>query len=311
MRRIGAPTDRHLRRAKLPTQVYDDAEAAVPEVFAWAFAGNVARSEGIEDLGRVAAKVMPAWESEPGLVHLLQTSPTLWAGLSTFCRLAEHVSNIAPFAIERVGDHALFRREKRSGVPGEDQAELYAVEILMQLVRLAAGREWLPRELLVGGENARRLSRCEELDGVRIQHNDTMSGIVFPAELLASPMDALSAELAMPLPDRLAGDLIGSLRAAIGSYLSDGRPDIRLAAEMSGLSERTLQRRLGSAGLSFRTLLDQVRLERAKSMLADADAPITDIAYDLGFSDAAHFTRAFRRWTAVSPREYRRRFRVT
>ena len=82
--------------------------------------------------------------------------------------------------------------------------------------------------------------------------------------------------------------------------------NVRLAAEMAGLSKRTFQRRLGDLQLDYNTLIDQVRLKQSLSMLREPDAPVTQIAYDLGYSDAAHFTRAFRRWTALSPREYRR-----
>ena len=305
MRQIGAPSERYLREAKLPLLAHHDAHAVVPEVFAWNFVNKVARGEDVQDLGRFAAKVMPVWQSEPGFIHLLQSLPTLWIGLSTFCRLVVHFSNMAPFRVERAGERALFLRNRRPGIPGEAQAELYVVEIMIQLVQLAAGLEWVPPEVLVSDVNARRLVESEAFDGVRVRRSDTCTGVCFPAAMLARPMNALATEPGTPMPESLADDFVDSLRAAIGGYLRDRRPDIHLVAEMAGLSERTLQRRLGKAGLSFRALLDQVRLDQALSKLREPGARITEVAYDLGFSDAAHFTRAFRRWTALSPREFR------
>jgi AraC-like DNA-binding protein len=40
-------------------------------------------------------------------------------------------------------------------------------------------------------------------------------------------------------------------------------------------------------------------------LLEDPDAKILDIAFQLGYSDPAHFTRAFRKWTSISPNAYR------
>jgi AraC-like DNA-binding protein len=58
-------------------------------------------------------------------------------------------------------------------------------------------------------------------------------------------------------------------------------------------------------GVTFEQLLDDFRLHHALIMLRDDEHSITDVAFDLGYSDAAHFTRAFRRWTGVTPRQFR------
>jgi AraC-like DNA-binding protein len=54
-----------------------------------------------------------------------------------------------------------------------------------------------------------------------------------------------------------------------------------------------------------------MRYDVATDLLARTDAKIIGIALDLGYSDHAHFTRAFRKWAGVSPLEYRRRHRPT
>jgi len=109
-----------------------------------------------------------------------------------------------------------------------------------------------------------------------------------------------------PLPDPIGGDPLAPVRAVLRTYLVEARPSVGLAAELSGMSERTFQRRLDSFGVNYSQLLDQVRLEAARAALVQADRTITEIAFDLGFTDVSHFTRAFRRWTAMSPRQYRK-----
>jgi AraC-like DNA-binding protein len=66
-------------------------------------------------------------------------------------------------------------------------------------------------------------------------------------------------------------------------------------------------RHLTDNGLKFNELLNQAKFEHAKNMLRDNIEPITEIARSLGYSDAAHFTRAFHRWSENSPTEYRKR----
>jgi len=71
------------------------------------------------------------------------------------------------------------------------------------------------------------------------------------------------------------------------------------------MSIRSLQRDLNRDGTSFRDIASAVRLERARGLLSDTTLPITQIAIDLGYSAPAHFARAFRKATGLSPVEFR------
>lgn len=87
----------------------------------------------------------------------------------------------------------------------------------------------------------------------------------------------------------------------------DGR--FRTAGEVAraaGLSERTLKRRLAECGASYSALLEEARRERATRLLASDALSVEEVADRLGYSDAANFTRAFRRWTGAAPRAWRR-----
>ncbi|MDX2463265.1 MAG: helix-turn-helix transcriptional regulator [Porticoccus sp.] len=301
---------RYLRQAKLPLLVYDDAEAVVPELFLWGLLDKLAHQEGIEDVGLLAATYTPLWQSEPKLIGLLQSLPTLWIALTTFCRVTRQFSTADQFGIVREGNYALLQRSQRPDIAGEDQAELYDLKLMIQLVQLAGGRDWVPPEVLVSEVNARRLSLSKEFERVRILRSDTLTCVVLPTDMLALSMNALARPCGLQLPNPLADNFLESLSAVIGTYLQDGNMNIQLAAEMAGLSKRTFQRRLGDLQLDYNTLIDQVRLKQALSLLIKPDVTVTEIAYHLGYSAPAHFTRAFRRWTALSPREYRRQHQL-
>jgi AraC-like DNA-binding protein len=82
-------------------------------------------------------------------------------------------------------------------------------------------------------------------------------------------------------------------------------PDMAVAARELGVSVRTLRRRLSEAHQSYRALTQDMQGERACAMLRNPDFTLQAVAYALGFSDAATFHRAFRRWTGLTACEYR------
>mgnify|MGYP003649952806 FL=1 len=73
-----------------------------------------------------------------------------------------------------------------------------------------------------------------------------------------------------------------------------------------GLSERTLHRRLAGEGYPFRQLDERVRRSLAERLLDDSSLGLDSIAQQLGYAEAASFSRAFKRWTSVSPDQWRR-----
>jgi AraC-like DNA-binding protein len=104
---------------------------------------------------------------------------------------------------------------------------------------------------------------------------------------------------------KLNTGVAGEVREIFLSCL--GQPtSFELVAERLRMSPRTLRRKLEQEGTSFRELIDELRAHAAIKYVRDTDLTIEDVAYALGFSDAAAFRRAFRRWTKSAPHEYRR-----
>ena len=73
------------------------------------------------------------------------------------------------------------------------------------------------------------------------------------------------------------------------------------------MSERTLQRRLDEGGTTLRDLVEGVRKEAAQVLLADERLALTDVSARLGFSEFSAFARWFRRWSGVTPTQWRAR----
>lgn len=101
--------------------------------------------------------------------------------------------------------------------------------------------------------------------------------------------------------------LIESCRRLIAKQLPTGYPAIECTARLLHTSERTLQRRLRTHGLGHRDVVEEIRREEACRLLLEPEGAIADIARALGYADPSSFSRAFRRWTRMSPRRYRQR----
>jgi len=100
-------------------------------------------------------------------------------------------------------------------------------------------------------------------------------------------------------------DLVSRVFLLLLQGISEDMSMGRVARSLN-LGERTLQRKLAEVGLTFSEVVGQVRVQRAKSMLQVSNMPIGRIAEELGFTERASFSHAFKRWTGKTPLGYRK-----
>jgi AraC-like DNA-binding protein len=97
-----------------------------------------------------------------------------------------------------------------------------------------------------------------------------------------------------------------SVRSRVESLLMPilhtGDANMDKIADKMGLSRRTLLRKLSAEGTTFEKVLDELRHKLAVHFLAGTKVSVNEVAYLVGFSDPAAFSRAFKRWTGSSPR---------
>lgn len=141
-----------------------------------------------------------------------------------------------------------------------------------------------------------------------------------PVHRLVFPRSFLDLKLSMADPGalRLARDqcereldrlgyqrsLLTRVRALLDAE-SEAPPSLDDLAARLGTSGRTLKRKLADEGTSYSDLVDGVLKARALALLR-SDLTVDEIAFRLGYSDAANFTRAFRRWTGKTPGAFRK-----
>jgi AraC-like DNA-binding protein len=240
-------------------------------------------------------------------------SGTLREAFERFVRYGALVSDAAQIELLEAGERGRFRLVLPEG-PRRPADE--AIDAILSLVARTARvlSEMKVTPLIV------RLERPEPIPSepfvkvfrapVRFQERENV--LEFASRDLDERLPAGNAELARH-NDEVVARYLGRIEGArvcsrLRSWLIDqlpaGEPTEEAAARSLGMSLRNLQRRLEEEGTSYREALNETRRDIARSYLDASHTSITEIAFLLGFADTSGFSRAFRRWTGLSPRAY-------
>ncbi len=153
--------------------------------------------------------------------------------------------------------------------------------------------------------------------GAPVLFGEPVNEVVFERRWLALPIPLASSELLRDL-EALAQRQLARVStpatwaektaSAISAALLGGQgPGVDTVAGSLAVGSRTLQTKLKQEGTTYRRLLDKVRRELAAAFLKRADLALYDVAFLLGFAEQSAWNHAFKRWTGMTPSEFRRR----
>ena len=310
------PPDGLLGRAGLPLRLLDHPETLISVAQAVGFMEDAAAARDLWHLGLQAGGETTI--DALGLFgRAVGRSATLQEALDTLVRLAPAFDSGGRWWTAREGER-VWLYHRLTPIPGTTcrQADGYWLAIALNLLRAGAGPDWQPEAIRMQTSEANGFRQAVAIPAARVSFSHSETAIAFPAALLGRP---LPRRPAAPLDGREierwkasgpANDFLGSVQQVIATLSSPAYPRIEVVARAIGTGVRTLQRRLSEAGASYERMLARARFDTAAHLLESTDATVLDIALDVGYSDHAHFTRAFRRWTGVPPREFRKHGRM-
>ncbi len=216
---------------------------------------------------------------------------------------------------EAAGEHVieLHRAEGATDLP-RSYAE-YTVAALVLRTQAASNTSWHPKRVdfcfpaPADTREHERLLACPLRFGVAptavvLSDASWHTPVHEPDPMLLGVLEAHARSMMNAL--QVEPPVVLLVRRALVDSLHGGRCDLPSVARRAGASERTLQRRLSEAGVSFAELLDQTRRSLAESYLQQADVAIGEVSFLLGYSEQSAFSRAFKRWTGASPASFRR-----
>jgi AraC-like DNA-binding protein len=146
-----------------------------------------------------------------------------------------------------------------------------------------------------------------EWDAVTFSDETLRLPVIGADNRLLHTLEAACRRILGPKPRR--EDLVHSVRHYVVERLAKGAPPFDEVARHFNMSAKTLERRLAERDASYRELVDGVRCDLAKHYLAKTDLRLHQIAYALGYAEPAPLVRAFKRWTASTPMQYRHKHR--
>jgi AraC-like DNA-binding protein len=245
---------------------------------------------------------------------IMSSARTVRAALESAARYMRLLNDSAEWKLELEGDRVLVRLE--SSVRLAAAAEDFG---LVGLIRNQSPNwpDGMLEELDVWLAHAPPddLSPYEErLGAARLHFHSPLTGFGFPARFLELPLrnpdprlhDVLcrygeSSLAALPQ----AESVTEKVRHFIVEQLASGNFSLEHAARRMRMSSRTLGRRLAEEGTTFKQLVDEARKSVALRLVAGHDLGLSEVALLAGFTETPSFYRAFRRWTGMTPSQYR------
>lgn len=241
------------------------------------------------------------------------TSGTVREALNTVVRFVPARTDALALHVDLEGSTASLRLEERAPLGAARDVVVIAVLVgIGKLGRLLTGRE-LSGVLEFGFPEPDYVARLAHLSTGPMRFGQPSHRVLFDASVLDLPItthDPVAHKLAYEQCEREL-DLAGPSRrilSRVQELLPSERGGFRSLDEVArklGVSSRTLKRKLAALGTSYSDLLDAQRRERATMLVRAGELTVDEIAARLGYSDAANFVRAFRRWTGMTPKAFR------
>jgi len=240
------------------------------------------------------------------------TASTVREAIELACRFASTRTSAIGLSLHVEGDTAAIALEERTDLGA--LREFVVIALVIGLWRLG---ETLTGRVLDGvGECAfPEPAYVKTLPhGGRLRFDRPNHRLVFPASELALPLvtaDPVALELAREQCERELASLVDAsvpsrVRGALSARV-DTAPSLDEIAKELRMSPRTLKRKLAEHGTTYSAIRDDLRRQRALLLLDNRALSIGDIAARLGYSELPNFTRAFRKWTGMTPQAYRER----
>lgn len=235
-----------------------------------------------------------------------------------YAKVADYFSVIdstTELVVEPEGQHVRFGPRRVSA----DSASYPAIEYMLAAchlrVRDMTGTEHRPLAVELTAPPQVHAAEVERVFACTVRWNAAADRLLFAREDWQMPtahadpamltvLEGYAQLLREKYPS--ADSLLQTLDQVLERAWESGEPSLGATARQLGMSARTLQRRLGEEGSAFSDRADAARRRATLRWLRCHDVSLAEVAYLVGFKEQASLTRAVRRWTGQTPREFRR-----
>ena len=241
-------------------------------------------------------------------------SATMLGALKRLRRFYRVIANVpADINIEPIDDgyelDLVFPDPRFPPLPIAMDAFLTAI---VKLCRTATNEHFHPLKVTLLRKDPGRADEYIKAFAAPVKFSQEQDSLFFDKALLQTPLPGKNLELARDtdrILDRyleaLEPDKVSSeVKQLLLRLLPSGQANQQTVASRMNRSTSTLQRQLRAEGTNYREICDGTRKSLAEQYVRDGEYTLGEIAYQLGFTDQSNFSRAFKRWTGVSPGEF-------
>jgi AraC-like DNA-binding protein len=310
MRQLGGDPASLLRGTGLTESAFAHPENRVPYAALAALLDRAAKTTQCEHFGLLAGRLFHL--SDLGLVgELVRHSPTVGGALEALT-VYQHLNSEGGLAyLLKRGDfvdlgYAAYHPVMSGVSHMYDAALATGMNIMMEL----CGTTWKPYEVLLPYAKPQDISQHRAFFKVVPRFDAECSVLRFPARDLARfvPGADPGVRRRCEKAARSAGapDFMQQVYRGLRLLMLENRHSGDELAQLLAMHRRTLNRRLKAEGTTFQRVLDEVRFEIARDLLANSNVHLDDIAAALGYAAVTPFMRTFRRWSGTTPGQWRR-----
>lgn len=303
--RLGAPVKALARHAGIPIKAVRSGEGVIGEHSLWRFVELSAQHLGIDHFGYLTAVDHPINQTgqlgglEITLAHSLREI------LEIFSRDVMTESDICDYGFTTQNGETWFKRELAFKDHGASWlAEQYVLTFIIQIIRLCAPGDWLPRQMRVGALQT-PIELPPEWTSIDVEWGSPRTELHIDNEVLRLPPRLTTAPTDFPAGRALTQRNSMLIEDLVDRQIWTGRQGMENAARELGMSAATFKRRLATLDTSYSEILLERRLFHATRLLVESDLRVGKIAKALGYSAVSSFSRAFHTATGSSPMSLR------
>jgi AraC-like DNA-binding protein len=311
MRNAGLPAETVLMKAGIGLNQVE-ARARTPSAAQNAFWQAVASVSEDPDIGLHLGEHLPLYRGQV-LEYLFLSSSSFGGGLRRVMAYQRLISDLLQAKLVYNDDECYFVNLV-AGFALRHTVECLMVGVL-RFFRFVSEGQFQPVMIEFTHDTGATPEEYERVYGCPVILGASEIRLHFKPEVLSYPIWQAEPEL-LRFHEQLAHeklqelarfDLVAEVRRAVGETLESGTTSLETVATRLGIPPRRLRTQLTDAGTSFNQVLADYRCRLAKRLLAHTGESIEQIVYLTGFSEPSTFYRAFKRWTGLTPIEYRKK----
>lgn len=188
-----------------------------------------------------------------------------------------------------------------------------SMAFIVKLCRDLYGPDLNPTEVEFTHPEPKNLEKFEEFFRAKMDFEAPFNSFCLDTAVVERHLRTGNPELAR-INDQVVKEYLARLdrenvsnrvHVLLTEQLPTGEVTQESVADQLHMSLRSLQRKLSEEDVTYKEVLDNTRRDLAVSYMQEGGHSINELTYLLGFADGSSFSRAFKRWTGKTPRQYR------